>query len=88
MIEIVGFAIVFIILFILAARAFGAAPQSGRVKTTSPKEKSVDGFGGARGYDYSYSGWSHKGGNRPFPVGLKREREKTDTYRRKEPRRK
>ena len=80
MIEIVIFVIVFSAVMLCAACSFGRGPPSGRVNITRPKEETVDGFGGARGYDYSYSGQSGWGISKPFPVGLRSERDKTETY--------
>lgn len=80
MIDLFVFAISFTVLMLLAACSYGRGPQSGKVEVTRPKDKTVDGFGGARGYDYSYSGQSLFGSSRPFPVGLKLEREKTETH--------
>jgi len=79
-IELVGFVIAFAVLMMCAAFSFGRAPASGRVRVTRPKDDSVDGFGGIRGYDYSYSGQSPQGGSKPFPAGLRSERDKTDTH--------
>ena len=63
-----------------AACSFGRSPQSGRPEITRPTAESVDGFGGAKGYDYSYTP-THRGGEKgPFPVGLKLERKKTETH--------
>ncbi|MFW9954325.1 MAG: hypothetical protein ACFFD3_07210 [Candidatus Thorarchaeota archaeon] len=81
MIELVVFVVAFGLFLMCAACSFGRAPSSGRVKMTRPDEKTVDGFGGTRGYDYSYSGQSGMGQNRPFPVGLRLERKKTETHR-------
>jgi hypothetical protein len=78
--EIIGFVILFALLMLCAACSFGRAPSSGRVKVTRPDEKSVDGYGGARGYDYSYGGQSSFGGSKPFPAGLRTERKKTETH--------
>ena len=80
MIEIIIFVVFIVGIFLLAACSFGGAPQSGRIRVTRPTEKSSEGMGGARGYDYSYSGQSAMGGNRPFPVGLRVERKKTETH--------
>ena len=79
-IELVGFVIAFAILMICAAYSFGRAPSSGRARVTRPDEKTVDGFGGTRGYDYSYGGQDPYGGSKPFPAGLRSERDKTDTH--------
>ena len=49
---------------------------------TRPTSDSAVGMGGARGYDFSYV--DRQG--RAFPVSLRRERERTDTF--KEPRKK
>ncbi len=76
----VAFVVGFLVLMICAARSFGRAPASGRTRVTQPREDTVDGFGGIRGYDYSYSGQSPYGGDKPFPVGLRSERDKTDTH--------
>ncbi len=80
MFEIIAFVVVFVTLLLLAGKCYGSAPPAGRVKTTRPDPKTVDGFGGARGYDYSYSGQSGRGYGKPFPVGLRTEREKTETH--------
>jgi hypothetical protein len=80
MIEIIIFGVFIVMLFLLAACSFGRGPSSGRVRVTSPDKKSSEGMGGARGYDYSYSGQSGMGSSKPFPVGLRTEREKTDTH--------
>ncbi|MFW9932032.1 MAG: hypothetical protein ACFFDR_05185 [Candidatus Thorarchaeota archaeon] len=80
LIPIVAFAVGFVILMMCAARSFGTGRPSGRVQVTRPSDKSVDGYGGIRGYDYSYSGQSSWGGDKPFPVGLRTERDKTDTH--------
>lgn len=80
MLEIIGIVIVFSLVMLCAACSFGRGPPSGRVRITRPSDKSVDGFGAARGYDYSYSGQSAMGGSKPFPIGLKLERKKTDTH--------
>ena len=76
----VAFVVGFLVLMICAARSFGSGRPSGRVHVTQPSDKSVDGYGGIRGYDYSYSGQSSMGGDKPFPVGLRMERKKTDTH--------
>ena len=78
--EIIGFVILFSLLMLCAACSFGRAPSSGRVRVTRPDEKTVDGMGGARGYDYSYGGQSSFGGSKPFPAGLRTERKKTETH--------
>ena len=80
MLEIIIFVVAFGVLMLCAACTFGRGPPSGRVRVTRPDEKSVDGFGGARGYDYSYGGQSAMGGSKPFPVGLRMERKKTETH--------
>ena len=55
--------------------------SGGKTRITRPLDKSATGMGGARAYDYSYVDRLGKG----FPVGLRRERKRTDTF--KEPRR-
>ncbi|TFG07269.1 hypothetical protein EU538_09045 [Candidatus Thorarchaeota archaeon] len=80
MFEIIGFGIVFAVLLILAAKCYGSGPSSGEVRITRPDPKKAEGFGGNRGYDYSYSGQGAHGYSKPFPVGLRKEREKTDTH--------
>ncbi len=77
--ELVGVIVFFAAILLCAAFSSGGR-TSGRVKVSRPDEKTVDGFGGTRGYDYSYSGQSSWGGDKPFPVGLRQEREKTDTH--------
>jgi len=69
--------VVFVVLF-CAAITYGKEPSSGRVTVTKPSSKRVDGFGGARAYDYSYVPTYTRG---PFPVGLRLERKKTETWR-------
>ncbi len=76
----IAFVVGFLVLMICAACSFGSGRPSGRVHVTQPSDKSVDGYGGIRGYDYSYSGQSAMGGDKPFPVGLRTEREKTATH--------
>ncbi len=78
-IELIIFVVFFAIVMICAALSFGNSPQSAKVERTSPKEDSVDGFGGTRGYDYSYTP-TIRGSQAPFPVGLKTERKKTATH--------
>lgn len=73
--------LVLIIVF-CAAVTYGRGRPSGRTTITRPSNKSVDGMGGIRAYDYSYVDRLGKG----FPVSLRQERERTDTF--KEPRRK
>jgi len=77
---IIGVGGLLVFLLLLIACSCRGGPSSGRVQVTRPKDKSVDGFGGARGYDYSYSGQSAMGGSKPFPVGLRMGRKKTDTH--------
>ncbi|MBN2230159.1 MAG: hypothetical protein JW779_11275 [Candidatus Thorarchaeota archaeon] len=76
----IGFIIAFTFLMLCAACSFGKSRPSGRVVLTRPSEKEVEGLGGARGYDYSYSGQSLGGVTKPFPVGLGVERAKSDTH--------
>lgn len=66
-------------IFILAALTYGRSAPSGRVVITRPSAKSVDGFGGVRGHDYSYSP-TIRGAMPPFPVGLRRTRVPTRTF--------
>ncbi len=80
MLEVIGFIVAFSLLMLCAACSFGRSPGSGRVRITRPTEKSVVGMGGARGYDYSYGGQSSFGGSKSFPVGLRSERDKTETH--------
>ncbi len=80
MFEIITFVVAFVTLLFLAGKCYGRGPSSGEVRITRPDPKRVDGFGGVRGYDYSYSGFSGRGYSRPFPVGLRTERERTDTH--------
>jgi hypothetical protein len=80
--EIIGIGIVIALILLCAACSFGRTPSSGRVprRTRSrPSEGSVDGFGGAKGWDSSYSPGVRDAAG-PFPVGGKTEREKTDTH--------
>ena len=79
-IELIIFVVSFAVLMICAAFTFGRGRSSGRVNVTRPSDKSIDGYGGIRGYDYSYSGQSPMGGDKPFPVGLRTERDKPETY--------
>ena len=78
--EAIGFVVLFSLLLLCAACSFGRSPGSGRVRVTRPDDKSGVGMGGARGYDYSYGGQSSFGGSKPFPVGLRSERDKTETH--------
>jgi hypothetical protein len=67
-------------ILLCAACSFGRSPQSGRPEITRPTAERVDGFGGAKGYDYSYTP-THRGGEKgPLPVGMRIEREKTETH--------
>lgn len=79
MIEAIAFAVVFLMILLLAACSFGRAPQSARVNRTRPSDKTVDGYGGIRGWDYSYSPGVRDAAG-PFPVGMKIERDKTETH--------
>ena len=79
MLVIIAFVIVFTVFMFCAACSFGRSPSSGKTTITRPTDKSVDGFGGARGHDYSYSP-GIRGAKHPFPVGLRVERKKTDTH--------
>jgi len=71
--------VVFVVLF-CAAITYGKGPSSGRVTVTRPSSRKTDGFGGAVAYDYSYTSVI-KDGRGPFPVGLRLERKKTETWR-------
>ncbi|MFW9848640.1 MAG: hypothetical protein ACFFF4_05835 [Candidatus Thorarchaeota archaeon] len=80
--EVIGFVIVFAVIMLCAACSFGRAPVSGRVPRMTrsrPSDKTVDGYGGIRGWDSSYSPGVRDAAG-PFPVGGKTEREKTETY--------
>ena len=79
MIEIIAFVAFFGTVMLCAACSFGKSPQSGRPEITRPTAESVDGFGGARGYDYSYTP-THRAAKPPLPVSLRTEREKTETH--------
>ena len=79
MLEILLLAVFMGFVFLCAACSFGKSPQSGRVKMTRPRPDSVDGFGGARAHDYSYSS-AYGSPKPPLPVGLRVEREKTETH--------
>ncbi|MFW9887760.1 MAG: hypothetical protein ACFFER_06235 [Candidatus Thorarchaeota archaeon] len=79
MLEVLMFAVFIVIVLLGAACSYGRAPQSAKVKVTRPAPRKVDGFGGARAYDYSYSP-PLSPSKPPFPVGLRHEREKTETY--------
>ena len=65
---------------LVAGLTFGKSAPSGRTRITRSSAKSVDGVGGARARDFSYSPPSHcgKGG---FPVSLRQERQRTATFR-------
>jgi hypothetical protein len=80
MLEILLFGVFLTALFLCAGCSFGQSPQSAEVKVTRPRPESVDGFGGARGHDYSYTP-TYRGSRPPFPVGLRVDREKTETHR-------
>ncbi|MFW9933731.1 MAG: hypothetical protein ACFFDR_13905 [Candidatus Thorarchaeota archaeon] len=69
-----------ILIFILAGITFGRGPQSARVRVTRPSSRSVDGFGGTRGYDYSYAPVI-RDSTMPFPVGQRVQRVQTKTFR-------
>ena len=74
---VVGF---IVIVMLLAARCFGTGRQSGEVRITRPRSDKIDAFGGARARDYSHmpSRPTGKGG---LPVSLRKERERTATFR-------
>lgn len=65
---------------LVAGLTFGRSAPSGRTRITRSSAESVDGFGGARARDFSYSPPSHssKGG---FPVSLRQKRKRTATFR-------
>ena len=69
-----------IFIVIVTALAFGKSAHSGRTRITRSTADSVDGYGGARARDFSYSPPSHssKGG---FPVSLRQKRKRTATFR-------
>ncbi len=71
--------VVFVVL-LCAGLSYGKGPSSGRVTVTKPSSRKVDGFGGAKAYDYSYTSVI-KDSRGPFPVGLRLERKKTETWR-------
>ncbi|MHA2386382.1 MAG: hypothetical protein ACXAEE_09260 [Candidatus Thorarchaeota archaeon] len=79
MLDILLIAVFMGFVFLCAAFSFGRSPQSGRAEITRPTADSVDGFGGARGMDYSYT-TPHRAAKPPLPVGLRLERKKTDTH--------
>ncbi|MHA1636509.1 MAG: hypothetical protein ACTSUB_00695 [Candidatus Thorarchaeota archaeon] len=64
---------------VLLGKSF-ASPSSGRIEITRPTSDSVDGFGSARGYDYSYSPGSSVSLGVTLPVSLSQERRRTETY--------
>ena len=72
-----------ILMIILAGLCYGRSPQSGRAKVTRQKSDSVDGFGGARARDYTYSA-DPRSSKPGLPVGLKFERKRTDTFKKGE----
>ena len=71
--------LVFVIVF-CAGITYGRGRPSGKTTVTRPSDKNVDGMGGIRAYDYS-----HVSRGKGFPVSLRQERKRTDTF--KEPRR-
>ena len=82
MIEVIIFVVFFAAIMLCAACSFGRAPQSGRSirrTKTRPSDETSVGFGGARGWDSSYSPGVRDAAG-PFPVGGKTEREKTETH--------
>ena len=78
--DIVFFGIMVLLVLICAGFTWGKAGPSGRTRITRPKSDSVDGFGAARGYDYSH-GAGGRLGKGPLPVSLRTERKRTDTFR-------
>lgn len=64
---------------VLLAKSF-ASPSSGKIQITRPTSDSVDGFGSARAYDYSYSPGSSVSLGITLPVSLSQERRRTETY--------
>jgi hypothetical protein len=77
---ITSFAIFVIFVLICAGVTWGRSSPSGRTRITRPTSDSVDGFGAARGYDYSHAAGGQRGKG-PLPVSLRVERKRTDTFR-------
>ena len=71
--------IIGLLIIVLAALTYGKGPPAGRVVLTRPSSRTVDGFGGTRGYDYSYAP-TVRGVKPPFPVGLRSTRRPTTTF--------
>ncbi len=78
--DFVGFMIIGLVAVLCAGLTWGKAGPSGRTRITRPRSDSVDGFGAARGYDYSHGGGGSMGKG-PLPVSLRTERKRTDTFR-------
>jgi len=72
-------ALLALVIVFCAGITYGRGRPSGKTTVTRPSEKNVDGMGGIRSYDYS-----HVNRGKAFPVGLRKERKRTATF--KEPR--
>ena len=77
---VIEFALFLLVLVFCAGITYNRGRPSGKTTITRPSDKSVDGMGGIRAYDYS-----HVNRGKAFPVSLRRERKRTATF--KEPRR-
>lgn len=82
MIDLVILCIVVLLIVLCAGLNYKKGRASGTINITRPTSDSAVGMGGARGYDFSHVDKLGRG----FPVSLRRERKRTDTF--KEPRRK
>lgn len=80
MIEIVLGLGLMVIVLVCAGLTFGKGPPLGKTTITRPNDKDVDGFGGARARDYSYSPSMIGTTNVGLPVSLRQERKKTETF--------
>jgi len=80
--DLVILCILVLLIVLCAGLSYKKGRAGGTTNITRPTSDSAVGMGGARGYDYSHVDRL----GRAFPVSLRRERKRTDTF--KEPRRK